>query len=679
MEEGKGKESTESSKNKERGGTKERRGKGKGAKIDENDANSTQMNANSAQSVDHSVDDDENRNEESSSDSEDDLEKLQEQLEKKDTIINDQLVKIQESQKEIRALRIDVRGKDTKLDKLTKILIDKEDQITRLTDTMSNLGTRDLMKIKQKIVEKASQSTQTDPIERNIMDLGIRDKLPAFEKKITPPPVFEKKEDAFVKRNAQLLNVNVTRGVADICFKCWDLEKKIKKQERTNDQLRKQIQEYQIRLGNIRQIGKETLEEIQEEPNMSRDQNNNLAIREAEQVRTEKQEEEGTTILENESNVIMAGTGRTINQLQIKEKAGDREESASLDERVDDTEQVSEDLDGSRKSNVNMAATGRTINQLQMKEKADDREESASLDEKVDVTEHVSEDLEGSSSNEERNHTRDETKESISEESAGEVEEHIRCSSGEERERNKKKVKFEKDYSKLCNRYVWDGECVYKDKCYYTHKNICRQLREQGECTSDNCEEGHNVDGVCKRFNQGRCNERSSYCRYLHIRMKQKGSERPKHKDEKPRVDMKPENEVAVVQNGKNDVEKKDASKDGKRSVMDKVLDGLAKIEREGWVVDVIYSDDDGDGRNESTPRTSDDELSGEESWPPQDQSSSENMRTALPERDLTDFLWLSMKHDVWKEQIVATKAEIKKLEEEIRATPRKRLRDRNQ
>ena len=36
----------------------------------------------------------------------------------------------------------------------------------------------------------------------------------------------------------------------------------------------------------------------------------------------------------------MAGTGRTINQLQIKEKAGDREKSASLDERVDDTEQV---------------------------------------------------------------------------------------------------------------------------------------------------------------------------------------------------------------------------------------------------------------------------------------------------------------------------------------------------
>ena len=133
-----------------------------------------------------------------------------------------------------------------------------------------------------------------------MMDLGIRDKLPAFEKKITPPPVFEKKEDAFVKRNAQLLNVNVTRGVADKCFKCWDLEKKVKKQERTNDQLRKQIQEYQIRLGNIRQIGKETLEEIQEEPNMSRDQkgkvNNNLAIREAEQVRTEKQEEEGITI-----------------------------------------------------------------------------------------------------------------------------------------------------------------------------------------------------------------------------------------------------------------------------------------------------------------------------------------------------------------------------------------------
>ena len=674
MAKSKGNESTESSRNKERGGTKERSSKGKGAKIDEKDASST-----------HSVGDiDENRNQqqelhdeeigvkrkkvenaeegkeiiertrsrkdrdatkseeqnntnrdngpnddESSSESEDEIEKLREQLEKKDTIINDQLVKIQESQKEIRALRVDGRGKDNKLDKLTKILIDKEDKITRLTDTMSNLGTRDLMKIKQKIVEKASQSTQTDPIERNTMDLGIRDKLPAFEKKGIPPPVFEKKEDAFVKRNAQLLNINVTRGVADKCFKCWDLEKKIKKQERTNDQLRKQIKEYQIKLGNIRQIGKETLEEIQEEPDTSGNQegrlkDNNQAIGETEQVGTEKQEEKGTNITENESKVIMAGTGRT------------------------------------------------ELNQLQMKEKAEDKEErNTSGDEMVDNTEHVSENLDESSSNEGRNYGRDETKEIMSEESAGEVEEHIRCSSGEERERDKKKVKFEKDYSKLCNRYVWDGECVYKDKCYYTHKNICRQLREQGECTSENCEEGHNVDGVCKRFNQGRCSQRSSYCKYLHIRLKEKGSERPK-----------PEKEVEVAQNEKNDGEKVDASniaKDGERSVMDKVLDGLAKIEREGWVVDVIYSDDDGEERNESTSRMLDDEQSGEESWPSHDQSSTENMRTALPERDLTDFLWLSMKHNVWKEQIVATKAEIKKLEEEIKATPRKRLKDRNQ
>ena len=55
-------------------------------------------------------------------------------------------------------------------------------------------------------------------------------------------------------------------------------------------------------------------------------------------------------------------------------------------------------------------------------------------------------------------------------------------------EKLKSKTHNEKDYSKLCNRYVWNGECFGQHKwCKYTHKKLCRQLRREGECTRDNC------------------------------------------------------------------------------------------------------------------------------------------------------------------------------------------------
>ena len=38
---------------------------------------------------------------------------------------------------------------------------------------------------------------------------------------------------------------------------------------------------------------------------------------------------------------------------------------------------------------------------------------------------------------------------------------------------------FEKDYYKLCNRFVLGKPCKYGENCYYTHKKICQQIHSK--------------------------------------------------------------------------------------------------------------------------------------------------------------------------------------------------------
>ena len=94
------------------------------------------------------------------------------------------------------------------------------------------------------------------------------------------------------------------------------------------------------------------------------------------------------------------------------------------------------------------------------------------------------------------------------------------------RERPKKRPK---DNSKLCNRYVWSGECRgEKSWCRYTHKTLCKQLKKEGECTNDECRDGHNTDGICREYNKGNCRYGSEQCRLLHIKIRKQGkSEKP--------------------------------------------------------------------------------------------------------------------------------------------------------
>ena len=65
--------------------------------------------------------------------------------------------------------------KDNQLPKLTEIIIDKEDFISKLSEKMSGLGTRDLMGLDKKVVKKEDRSTQTEEEEKMGSSLGILD------------------------------------------------------------------------------------------------------------------------------------------------------------------------------------------------------------------------------------------------------------------------------------------------------------------------------------------------------------------------------------------------------------------------------------------------------------------------------------------------------------------------
>ena len=136
---------------------------------------------------------------------------------------------------------------------------------------MSKLGTRDLKSLDKKVVKKEERSTQTEEEKTIGSSLGILDKLPAMERT---------QKELGSKRKKQLLNVNITRGVHDRCFRCEELEKKVKKLEKIGDQLRNQTKEYQVKLSNIRQIGKEVEEGLKKQNTIENKSGENYTVKE---------------------------------------------------------------------------------------------------------------------------------------------------------------------------------------------------------------------------------------------------------------------------------------------------------------------------------------------------------------------------------------------------------------
>lgn len=278
-----------------------------------------------------------------------------------------------------------------------------------------------------------------------------------------------------------------------------------------------------------------------------------------------------------------------------------------------------------------------------------------------------------------------------------------------------------KDKSKLCNQYVWEGRCSYK-RCIYSHKKLCRQLKEHGECKVDDCERGHNVDGICKRYNsEDGCNFRSSTCRYLHIKLgKRKGTAKKIHEQDHEKKESKLQVKDVKKLGGEEHCTQKEheRTKEEIEIMKKRVLDSLAKIDEaalvnqndEYLVLDEVYSEQsegENDQQNEPTDQAAIQEEYGERPGlrrenevenakqsalikqtvvdDSQDRNNQGTLaenerkgRAAIIDRDMENFLRLGRQHDVWKEVISGTKAEIRKLEMEIRKAKR-RQEDRDQ
>ena len=177
-------------------------------------------------------------------DSDEEMNEIKERLEKKETIIKDQTNQIEEMKKELRESRLKIRDHIEKEKKLFATLLDKDESIRKMNAKLSELSTREMQNLKEKVKKKKiSQGVQTDCEEENklVNSFSILDKLPSMKNKTheTNASITGKK----------FLNINTARGQHDRCFNCFDLEKKIKDLTKKNALMKKQISEYQESLG----------------------------------------------------------------------------------------------------------------------------------------------------------------------------------------------------------------------------------------------------------------------------------------------------------------------------------------------------------------------------------------------------------------------------------------------
>ena len=85
-----------------------------------------------------------------------------------------------------------------------------------------------------------------------------------------------------------------------------------------------------------------------------------------------------------------------------------------------------------------------------------------------------------------------------------------------------------RDTEKLCYRYLNGKYCKFGRECWFKHKDICRMLIEEGCCNNMNCEDGHNVNGVCDNNKNNKC--KSKRCSKIHLQTVQESYRRKPEK-----------------------------------------------------------------------------------------------------------------------------------------------------
>ena len=258
----------------------------------------------------------------------------------------------------------------------------------------------------------------------------------------------------------------------------------------------------------------------------------------------------------------------------------------------------------------------------------------------------------------------------------------------------------QKDYSPLCNRYIWYGEC-WKKGCRYTHKSLCRSIENKGICNIDGCREGHNTESICRFFNYSRgCKFSAETCRYLHIKIKNVTEVDTKKKrdspDEKghtalrteeigPMIPERNEGNVKPAQDKIEITEERNMVQvfDTERKERTDEEEEMICVDEWHWEDDGYEAEDEHDDHVAETKRYSKDAEKEKDGCKERTETHAdidsqvektgrvnEQVNMDRKNQDQTDFLRMCRKHNVWKE-IQATKAEIRELEKEVKVAKR--------
>ena len=102
---------------------------------------------------------------------------MEEKLQEKDSIIDNQLKEIENLREELREARQKEPKHDEESKTILATLLHKEEVNRKLNEKISALKTKDLKGLKDKFVKKTNQQVQTEEIETNIANsLTILDK-----------------------------------------------------------------------------------------------------------------------------------------------------------------------------------------------------------------------------------------------------------------------------------------------------------------------------------------------------------------------------------------------------------------------------------------------------------------------------------------------------------------------
>ena len=577
-----------------------------------------------------------NQSQEDLKDSNEEINEIKEMLEKKDTIIKDQTNQIEEMKKELKESRLKVRNHVEKENKFLATLIDKDECIKKMNVKLSGLSTREMQNLKEKVKKKKiSQGVQTEyeceEESKLINSFSILDKLPSMKNK-----THETNASITGKR---FLNVNTVRGQHDRCFNCFDLEKKIKDLTKKNTLMKKQISEYQESLGR------------------------------AACVETRKTTGKGEEKLDadtgdpNENEVRQKENNDAIMGVAVDDQSGER----GVIPQSGNVKKMDEQTGNEKKMNK-QSVSGKKMEERDGETQGTDKEGCFEQDGTGTGSGGETDGVGDNDNSEEYFKERDS------------IEEYFKRRDQE----RKKNMDEQKDHSPLCNDYVWSGEC-WRRGCRFTHKKLCRKLEKEGVCAVDACRDGHNTKSVCRYFNDKGCRYSVETCRYLHIKINNSEKRGGENQINHPRKmcekadDRNASSGEDVISTEKDECINEEGNSSGVSVSGESFSEGT----------EVTGSNTEKTREIEETNLMCIDEWYHEES--DEESGCGDQGKTASTEvvtkdgkdktdikekRDLLDFLRMDIKHDVWKE-IKATKAEIRKLEKEVRE--KRRPEDRSQ